>query len=295
MIAQLFRLTGRGLRDMFLHPWAQLLTLVAVSMVTVLAGVFLMVLHNVDQELIRTRGQVEFQVFWNVSVDAAQVEQQWEELRTLEGIKEITTYTPALALADLAATLGEAGDFSWLEGHNPLPPSATLAFAIPDNMQGQGWAEDMLNHLKSMPGVESVHYNPMQMDLARGWVRLSQTIVWPVIGFLGLVVALVVGNTVKLSLYNRRDEIEILHLVGAKPWFIRWPLLTSGFVLGLLGGGAALGMLKLLQHSLRDLLDFPPLFLKIRFLPPEQAAALVGVVVFVTVCASWVAVSSKAE
>ena len=291
MLGQLVRLSFRGVRDMALHPWAQLLSLVAVAMVALLAGVFMMLLYNVDQELIRDRGQVQFQVYWKPEFDQQRLEAQWAELKTLSALKEMDVYTPRLALADLAATLGDAGDFGWLEGHNPLPPTASLSFAIPGANQ-EGWAARMLKRLKSMDGVDRVHYNPMQMDLAKGWLAVSRSVVWPLIGFLGLVVALVVGNTIKLSLITRRDEVEILALVGARPWYVRWPLLTGGAVQGLLGAGLALGLLKLLQHQLGDVLNFPPIFLHIGFLPWQYAAGLAGGVVLVCIASSWVAVRS---
>ncbi|WP_245628824.1 cell division protein FtsX [Salidesulfovibrio brasiliensis] len=89
---------------------------------------------------------------------------------------------------------------------------------------------------------------------------------------------------------TRRDEVEILSLVGAKPWYIRWPLLTGGFLQGVLGSAAGLGLLLVAQNTLKDALNIPPLFLQVRFLPLEQCVLLAGGVVFVSLAASWVAV-----
>ncbi len=193
-------------------------------------------------------------------------------------------------LIELAESLGESGDFSWLKEQNPLPHTALAAFAIPPEKQTDGWAAKLLTELKSLPGVEKVHYAPTQMDLAQGWIAVTRTVAWPVVGFLALVAALVVGNTIKLSLMTRRDEVEILSLVGAKPWYIRWPLLTGGFLQGVLGSAAGLGLLLVAQNTLKDALNIPPLFLQVRFLPLEQCVLLAGGVVFVSLAASWVAV-----
>lgn len=289
MTGTLLRLTLRGLRDMALHPWAQVFTLAAVTLVTLLAGLFLLLVHNVNQELLRNRGQVQFQVYWKPGAPQALVEKQWEELKRLDGLKNMDTYTPKRALADLAGALGETGDFGWLEGQNPLPASAMLAFALPPDKLAEGWSFALLSRLRNMDQVDKVHFNPMQMDLAKGWIALTKTVIWPIIGFLGLIVALVVSNTIRLSLLTRQDEIDILALVGARPWYIRWPLLTGGAVQGLAGSGLALALLKLAQVTLRDALNFAPLFLRIDFLPASQAAILCGVVTLVGIASSFVA------
>jgi cell division transport system permease protein len=287
VIGLLLKLLWRGVRDVSLHPLAQLLTLVAVTMISLLAGAILLVFHSVDQELIKNRGQVRFQVFWAGETPEAEVRAQWAELARLDGLAAMDTYTPQQALAELSRTL--EGDFAWLAGQNPLPYSAYLSFSLPSKDVPEGWAFGLLEKLKDLPGVRKVHFNPLQMELARGWLAVSQAVVWPIVGFLGLVVALVVGNTIRLSLLTRRDEVEILSLVGAKPWFIRLPLLAGGALQGLCGGGIALGLLKLGQHLVREALDVPPLFLRIEFLPWPQAAGLVAAVTLVGVASSFVA------
>lgn len=290
MIGQLFRLTGRGLADLRLHPFAQLLTLVAVAMVTLLIGVILTGLHNVNLELLKSRGRAEFQIYWKQGADVDAVSRDVETIGSLDHLSELKTFTPSDALTELAGTLGQAGDFSWLADTNPLPYTALVSFAVPPENQEQGWAGDLLSRIKSLPGVETVTYTPLQPDLGQGWISLSRAIVWPLLGFLALVVALVVHNTIKLSLLTRMDEVEILALVGAKPWFIRWPLLTGGLVQGLLGSAAGIGLLRSLFLFTQDALNFPPLFIRLEFLPMEYALILGGAVTLVSTASSWVAV-----
>ncbi|MDD4731042.1 MAG: permease-like cell division protein FtsX [Desulfovibrio sp.] len=284
------RLGWRGLREMFLHPWAQLFTISAVTMAAVLAGIFLLLLHNVNQELIRNRGAVEFQVFWREGADMEQVRREWQRLAAMDHLKEMETFTPEQALEGLSRDLSGQGALDWLEEKNPLPASAFLAFNIPPGDHSEIWAKGLLAELRVLPDVRAVHYNPVQMDLAKSWLSVSRSVIWPVMGFLALVVALVVGNTVKLSMLTRRDEIEILSLVGARPWYIRAPLLASGAFTGLASSGLALGLLRLLHLRLEHVLDFPPVFLVISFLPMEHCLLLTGVVTAVCMAGSWVGV-----
>ncbi len=290
MIGQFFRLTLRGVADIGLHPFAQLLTLVAVAMVTLLTGLILLGLHNINIELLKSRGEVEFQVYWKAGLPAEEVVSEWDTIRDMEFLEDFKTFTPENALTELATTLGETGDFSWLAENNPLPYSGLVSFAVPAGSQEEGWAARLLTQIKSLPGVEKVNYTPFQTDLAQGWRTVSRVIVWPILGFLALIVSLVVHNTIKLSLMTRLDEVEILALVGASPGYIRWPLLTGGFIQGVFGSGIGVGLLAAVHSVTSEALNFPPFLIEIHFLPVEQLAMLIGAVTFVSTLSSWVAV-----
>ena len=290
MIGPFFRLTLRGVVDLRLHPFAQLLTLLAVAMITLLTGLILLGMHNVNQELLKSRGRVEFQIYWKAGADTAQVEKDWETVRAMGHLESFTSFTPRTALTELATALGETGDFSWLAENNPLPYSGLAAFAVPPEAQAEGWAAELLTRLKSMPGVDKVNYTPFQADLAQGWRALTRMVVWPVLGFLALIVSLVVHNTIKLSLLTRMDEVEILSLVGASPAYIRWPLLIGGLIQGILGAGLGAALLAVTHSAIADALNFPPFLIHLQFLPASQLLALGGAVTLVSVLSSWVAV-----
>lgn len=292
MIGQLLRLTKRGIVDLKLHPFAQLLTLLAVAMVTLLTGLILVGLHTIDQELMRSRGQVEFQIYWKQGEPVESVLQDWTVIKGFDHLKDFKTFTPESALTELATALGETGDFSWLAENNPLPYSGLAAFAVPPEAQQDGWAARLLTDLKSLPGVDKVNYTPFQADLAQGWLTMSRMVIWPVLGFLALIVSLVVHNTIKLSLLTRMDEVEILALVGASPGYIRWPLLTGGFIQGVVGSGMGIGLLAIVHSTIAEAFNFPPFLLEIQFLPVEQLLLLTGAVTFVSVASSWVAVKA---
>jgi cell division transport system permease protein len=290
VIGQFLRLSMRGVADLRLHPFAQLLTLVAVAMVTLLTGLILLGLNTVNFELLKSRGQVEFQVYWKTDVGAEVVVKDWDVIRAMEHLRDFKTFTPENALTELASALGETGDFSWLADNNPLPYSGLASFRVPPEAQDEGWAAQLLTKLKSLPGVDKVNYTPFQADLAQSWTTISRMVIWPVLGFLALIVSLVVHNTIKLSLLTRVDEVEILSLVGASPGYIRWPLLTGGFVQGVLGSGLGICLLALVHSFIAEALNFPPFLLEIRFLPMDQLAMLGGAVTLVSVISSWVAI-----
>ena len=121
-------------------------------------------------------------------------------------------------------------------------------------------------------------------------MTISKVVVWPILGFLALIVSLVVHNTIKLSLLTRMDEIEILSLVGASPSYIRWPLLTGGFLQGIVGSALGIGLLAIVHSITADTLNFPPFLIQIQFIPFTQLGLLAGAVTLVSMTSSWVAV-----
>lgn len=293
-----FRLLGRGVADLFLHPWAQLLSMAAVTLVVFLSGLLLMALATVDAELSASRGETVYQVYWRPGTDMAHVRGQWEELRHMPWLASLETYSPDEALTALARRMGETGgqatglDMGFLSGKSPLPPTALLTFA-PREADPEKWTAETQDFLKAMPGVERVAASPLRDELGKAWRSASRFVIWPTVGFLGVVLALVVGNTVRLTLSTRREEIEILQLVGARNGYIRLPLMVAGALQGLLGSGLACLLLLVVHWRYRTALNVPPLLLELRLPPPEQAALLLAVPVLMGILGSWIAVRSR--
>ncbi len=297
MIRIFIRLTLQGLRDLSLNPWAQTLTLAAVTLVAFLSGLFLMALVTLNHQLGTIRGETVFQVYWKSGSDMQSVRAQWEGVRHVPGFARLRTFTPEEAMKSLSERLGRserAGNsldkaFPVLGERNPLPPTALITF-VPKDENFERWLGEVTDYLKNLAGVERVAATPLRDELGQAWRKISQYVMWPSIAFLCLVLALVVGNTIRLSLISRGQEVEILRLVGAFTWYIRLPLVVGGAAQGALGGCFALAMLHFMHQHIKDVLNFPPLMMEIRFLPPELAVLLVAVPALMGIIGSWTAV-----
>ncbi|MBF0481942.1 MAG: hypothetical protein HQK81_04455 [Desulfovibrionaceae bacterium] len=282
-----FRLLLRGLSDLRLKPLAGFLIVCAVAMAVFLCGLFSLFLHNLDAELGKRHGTVQFQVYWTASADLARVREQWSRLAQLPGLEGFSTFTPEQALAALQDSLDGAMDFSWLKGSSPLPPTALITFAVRDH--SEAFTREMYGRLKGLAGVERVTFNPLELDAASSWRRITRTLLWPLAGFCIAIAALVVGYTVRLSMLGHQAEIDVLRLVGARDWYIRLPLASSGAAMGLAGSLCALALLKAAQVYLADILYYPPVWIRIEFIPARQAAGLCLAVTLVSLIASWLA------
>lgn len=270
--------------------WTQFFALGAVTLVVFLSGLFLIVLNTLDRELSSSRGEMVIQVYWHQNVKIKTMRAQWEELAHLPGLVSWSTYTPDDALAALSSRLVKTGGFdaSFLKGKSPLPGTAVLNFQ-PRNKDYDKWLAETVTHLQSMPGVERVVANPLREELARVWRSVSRQIMIPTFCLLAGVLALVVGNTIRLTLVSRSTEIEILQLVGAENWYIRLPLLTTGSTLGLLGGVFGLSMLTLVHWQLKGLY-LPPLVTNLQFIPVFQMIILIAIPTIMGFIGSYLAV-----
>lgn len=284
-----FKLIGQGVRDIALHPWAQLMTLLAVTFITFLAGLMLLGVGNLDNELRVTRGEIAFQMYWKEGASPKRVEAAWTSLHKMDGVTKVLTYTPKEALKDLSSTFPKGSAGVLLADNSPLPYTAVIKFA---HRSGDltGWKDTTLAALQRLPDVETVRSSSLKDEVSRAWQKISDTVTVPVLVFLVLILSIAVGNTMKLSLISRQDEIEILKLVGAKNWYIRTPLLVGGALLGSVGGMLGVMGLYAAWWNLKDAFNFAPLYWKLHFLPVDQALLLVLIPMCVGCISSWVAV-----
>ncbi|MFP4212556.1 MAG: cell division protein FtsX [Desulfohalobiaceae bacterium] len=286
------RLIIKGLKDLGHNKWEQLLTLAAVTLVIFLGGMFLLAMHNVQQYVLRNQGEVSFEVYWQQIQDQTELEQvrkQWQELQEQENLTRIETYTPGQGLQLLQEKLAQDLDLG--QEQNPIPPTAILGFRLQSSNPEQE-AKQLYQDLKQLPQVQDVKFNPLQLDLASSWIKLARQVLWPFMLFLLLLVGLILGNTFKLAQLNRREEIEVLRLVGAANWYIQLPQLVGGAAQAALGTGLALGLLRLAQSSLDSILDQAPLWLEVEFLTPAQMLTMLGLLCATGIISSWVAVRS---
>lgn len=283
-----FQLLGQGVRDLFRSPWSLCMTIAAITLVSFLGGAFLMLVYNLDLQIGSRQGNVQFQVFWSPNATQAETKESWAKLASLDHVVNVRVFTPDQALDILGESFQGGVDLDWLKGRSPLPPTALVECVMPDADQKK-WASAMVKRLQALPKVDTVSFNPLQVDMLSSWVGFTKAAFWPVSGFLLVVVALVVGNTIKLALLVRQEELEILRFVGASRSYIQFPLLVGGAFQGLLASSMALGLLKLAQHGLHDVFNVPPLWITISFFPATHALAMIGVSTLVGVLSSKVA------
>ena len=149
--------------------------------------------------------------------------------------------------------------------------------------------------IRQVPGVVKIS---AQYELAEGFSTLENVLKitsFVVIVVLLIVSLLIISNTVKLAMYDRRDEIAIMKMVGATNSFIRLPYVVEGFVLGMTGAAAAFGLEWMLYNWILQKLDQVDTLNMFNFVPFDQllipmAAVFTGAGLFVGIVGSWTSI-----
>ena len=228
-------------------PWATLLTVGVMAVALALPLGLWGALSNVERLAGDVRQSRQVSVFLQSSVDADQAEALADTLRGDADVAAVELRTPDQGLAELheRGGLGEAVDALDSLGldENPLPYLLLVTPAGDERL--------LADRLQSLAEADVVQHDAAWRERLDGWLRFGLRLAAVLAVLLGLGAALVVGNTVRLDIQQRREEIGVLQLLGATDGFIRRPFLYLGAWYGLAAGALALLVLTGTQLALR--------------------------------------------
>ncbi|MDR5867157.1 permease-like cell division protein FtsX [Halomonas koreensis] len=227
-------------RRLLRHPVGSLLTMLAIAIALVLpAGLWLALdgARLLDAELDRS---ASLTVYLEERVDAVEAGRIEQALAARPGVAETRLISAAEGMAEFQRALGLEEALARLPD-NPLPASVVLRPADPEPAAVQALAGE----LAAVAGVDEVRLDLAWLERLRHLAELGRRVGLGLAALFGLGVLLVVGNTIRLAVENRRQEIEVVTLIGATHAFVRRPFLYSGAWYGLGGGLLAWGLLTL--------------------------------------------------
>ena len=234
----------------FQRPFSTLLTVGVMAVAMALPLGLAVALANVERLSGSVRESREIGVFLKTEVDARAAERLATELRERKDVASVTLKSPEQGMAEFRELSDLAGALELLD-ENPLP---TVLVVQPSD-DGAMLAVD----LALRPEIELVQHDAVWRKRLSAWLGFGQQLTLVVAGLLCLGVLLVVGNTVRLEIGARRDEIAVLQQLGATDGFVRRPFIYLGAWYGFAAGLAALGLLTLatalLQPSLASLVS----------------------------------------
>lgn len=259
MIARAARYAVREALLSLRRNW--LMTAASVSTVgvclLVLAGT-LLVAANLDRVAGAVEGQVQIRVFVAEGTPRERLEALRSELAALEGVKEVRVVTKEEALERLKAQFGDKrGLLEAVEESNPLRDSLEIAVLRPDRVAPVAEAA------RAREGVAEVAYGQGFVEKLFRVTGLVRAAGLTLVGLLVAATVLIISNTIRLTVFARREEIGIMKLVGATDWFVRWPFVVEGMLMGLLGAVLTAALTWQAYHwavgRLADLVPFIPL------------------------------------
>jgi cell division transport system permease protein len=197
------------------------------------------------------RGRVEVDVYMNTDATAADDSRVQGELLRLPHVKSVQFVSKAQALKQQAALDPQA--YTLLTS-NPLPDTFHVIADNPSNVlvvhseiTGSGPGGGLID-----PSIQKVSNNQSDTEKILEVTNLVTLTAAVLTVLLVLASILLIGNTIRLSLYARRREVEVMKLVGATDWFIRWPFVIEGVIVGALGALCAICLLGVTKLTLLD-------------------------------------------
>jgi cell division transport system permease protein len=199
-----------------------------------LLGSFLLLSVNISSWLSDWGGALSMSVYIEDGLDKSTRGKIETALSGLGGAEITRFITKEQALSNLKSSLGD--QVGLLEGLkvNPLPASYEIVF----HETGENKVDPVKikSVLEKIEGVNEVQYSEQWLERFKGIMNVFRIVGLVIGGFLCLAVLFITTNTIKLTIYSRRDEIEIYKLVGATDWFVKLPYLIEGAIEGLFGG-----------------------------------------------------------
>lgn len=231
--------------------------IITIVVTTLLLGVLVPVFQASEDKTQDVRDQIGLNVFLFPDATGAEIDALEQELATIEHVENVDFVSKAEAVDILAGRVkGELSDSISELNSNPLPASFALDIDDPENLGAvsssittTGAAGERKPLSPIVEEVKDARQDASKITRVTGAVK----IVLIVLAALLLVASLMlVGNTIRLSIYARRREVEVMRLVGATNWFIRWPFIIEGVIVGLAGAVVAVGILWLGKVTVVD-------------------------------------------
>lgn len=248
--------TSEAMRTLRRNSAPSIAAFLTVMVTTLVLGVFIPITNIATGAANDVRSRLMVEVFLKDAATQAQVSALKSKLEANPHVKSINYVSKEEAKQSLSGTLKDASE---LLGKNPLPASFQVTPKDPDqvdvivtSLSVQTPSGDATTKTYVSPAIDEVQNREDQTQkilTITGGVKFAM---WGLAILLVLTTALLVGNTIRLSIYARRREVEVMRMVGATSWFIRWPFVIEGVFVGAAGGLVAILMLLVFKQTIID-------------------------------------------
>lgn len=222
---------SEALQSFWRNSFMTIASIATVALSFFILGIFMTLVANLDYFAENLESQVQISIYLKDDLSTEQVMSVGKRLKQMEDVKEITFTNKDQAMDKLRNRMkDQPGILNALEGKNPLPSSYEITFTDPAAVKRTA------RIVADYPEVESTHYG---QEIIEQLFQITSVIRWggiALIIFLTLATLFIISNTIRLTVFARRKEIGIMKYVGATNWFIRWPFLLEGLLLGFIGG-----------------------------------------------------------
>lgn len=224
-----------GVRSIFHHGFMSFATVSIILACLLMTGSVTLLSFNINLKIDELQAKSEIIVWVDESYTGEQSRAMERELLAIDNVASAVYESKDTALEQFRDQLGEDArlldDFD--SEHNPLRDAYHIT------LEDVSLVRQTRSQIQQLEGVADTSSSEDTIAMLLRVQRVCQVISIVLIVALGAISIFIISNTVKLAMFSRRDEIAIMKMVGATNWFIRWPFVIEGLLLGLVGGGLA--------------------------------------------------------
>lgn len=230
-------LTHEGFRNVWVNRLMSLASVTVLMACLIIMGAGIMIYFNINNVVDKVQSQNVVMVY--VADDASEDEttQIGTSLKGISNVESCEFVPKEVAFQEQIQSMG--GDAALFEGFDEIPLPDAYNVTVKDLSQ----FENTVSQIKQINKVDSVRENS---DLASKLLSLRHAVSIVSVGLvimLFLVALFIISNTIRITMFSRKLEISIMKAVGATNWFIRWPFMIEGMILGTISGIVSLGVL----------------------------------------------------
>ncbi len=243
--ASLKYLTKEGFRNVWVNRLMSLASVSVLMACLVIIGLGSMIFFNINALLDTVESQNVIMVYFEDGTTDEQLENANTQIKNMANVQECTFVSKEEAFEEYMSSKGEeeAVLFEGLD-ENPMPDGYRVV------VKDLNLFKTTVDELWKIENVESIRENS---DIAEKLLDIRQAVTIVIAGMVGLlfIVSLfIISNTIRITMFSRKLEISIMKAVGATNWFIRWPFMIEGMLLGIISGLLSFGVLAGLYQGM---------------------------------------------
>lgn len=226
-----------------------LVTVATIAIAFSILGLFLIIFVNLNAFLFTWSKEIQLIVYLDDGISAKDRQILEKRLSQNPDVESVNYVSREMAWENFKNTFSARTDFLKSLEFNPLPASYNLQFKPSSERVDK--IRRFAEELRKYQGIESLEYGEKWIARFENFMIFLRVFLLAVGGFLGLGLIFIVSNTIKLSVYSRQDEIELMLMVGATHGYIKMPFLLEGIAQGLAGALFSLVLIKIIHIQMK--------------------------------------------
>jgi len=268
----------RAIKNMRGNLFPNLTTIGIITLSMLIFSTFSLIAFNLSSFLKIWENKIEIVAYLKKNMTSRDVNDLLRTTRLIQGVDSVKYVSSDEAFAFMEAKLGNQKNL--LEGIQPTVLPASFEIQLTKEFRNSTRIKEVVSQLKQFPQMEEIQYGQEWVETFSSVVHILRITQWILGGLLLAAMTFIIANTLQLTIATRKEEIEIMHLVGASPAFIQVPFYIEGIIQGLLGAGLAVLSLFFVYKifflqiapSVKEWMVGIPIF----FLPPKTIASFLS-------------------